>query len=126
MKSSLIFLLAVLFVSCVKKAEPVSEWRGPNRSGIYAETGLLTEWPAGGPQLLWSVDSTGRGYGSPVFTDDQFFINGETDSAAFLYAYALDGKLHWKTVNPKPEGMQLVSSFKITRGTSEFFSHPVN
>jgi len=25
----------------------------------------------------------------------------------------------------EPEGMQLVSSFKVTKGTKEFFTHPV-
>jgi len=26
---------------------------------------------------------------------------------------------------PSPEGMQIVSSFKVTKGTKEFFTHPV-
>ena len=29
------------------------EWRGPDRTGIYNETGLLKKWPDGGPKLLW-------------------------------------------------------------------------
>src|SRR5665648_796813 len=96
MKYFLIILFALFYSSCAKKAEQVSEWRGPNRSGVYNESGLLTEWPADGPKLLWAIDSTGRGYGSPVLTEDQLFINGETDSTAYLYAYSLDGKLKWK------------------------------
>jgi outer membrane protein assembly factor BamB len=93
--------------------ENVSEWRGPNRSGVYNETGLMTEWPAEGPKLLWAIDSTGRGYGSPVFTDDQLFINGEIDSTSYLFSYSLDGKLLWKTAF----GKEWVKNFPGCRST---------
>ena len=36
-------------------------WRGPNRDGISPETGLLTEWPADGPPLLWTANGIGTG-----------------------------------------------------------------
>ena len=113
MKYSLIILVAAMFISCSKKKETVSEWRGLNRSGVYIETGLLTEWPAEGPKLIWSIDSTGRGYGSPVFTDDQLFINGETDSTSYLYAYNLEGKLLWKSAY----GQEWVKNFPGSRST---------
>ncbi len=113
MKYTFILLIATLFFSCAKKQEPVSEWRGPNRSGVYNETNLLTEWPADGPRLLWSIDSTGHGYGSPVLTEDQLFINGETDSTAYLFAYSLEGKLIWKTAY----GREWVKNFPGSRST---------
>ncbi len=37
-------------------------WRGPNRDGKSSETGLLKEWPAGGPKKLWQADDIGKGY----------------------------------------------------------------
>ena len=40
------------------------QWRGPNRDGQSAETGLLKEWPAGGPKLLWRATGAGTGYSS--------------------------------------------------------------
>lgn len=115
MKYPLIILASVLLFSCSKKVEKetVSEWRGPNRSGVYNETGLLTEWPAEGPKLLWAINSTGHGYGSPVLTDDQLFINGEIDSTAYLYAYTLDGKLLWKSAY----GQEWVKNFPGSRST---------
>lgn len=113
MKYSLIILVVVMFFLCSEKKETVSEWRGPNRSGIYNETGLLTQWPAEGPKLLWSIDSTGRGFGSPVLTVDQFFINGEIDSTAYLFAYTIDGKLIWKTAY----GQEWVKNFPGSRST---------
>ena len=40
------------------------QWRGPDRNGVSAETGLLKQWPPAGPPLSWSVSSLGKGYGS--------------------------------------------------------------
>ena len=37
------------------------QWRGPNRDGRSAETGLLKAWPAGGPPLAWRADGRRRG-----------------------------------------------------------------
>lgn len=113
MKPFLIIFVAILFLSCTKNVEPISEWRGPNRSGVYSETGLLKKWSADGPKLLWSIDSTGRGFGSPVLTDDQLFINGEIDSTAYLFAYSLDGKLLWKSAY----GQEWVKNFPGSRST---------
>jgi hypothetical protein len=38
------------------------QWRGPNRDGHSAETGLLREWPASGPPRLWQTAGAGTGY----------------------------------------------------------------
>jgi hypothetical protein len=32
-------------------AQDVAQWRGPNRNGIYNETGLLNKWPDAGPKM---------------------------------------------------------------------------
>jgi outer membrane protein assembly factor BamB len=37
------------------------QWRGPNRDGVSAETGLLTHWPQDGPSVLWRAPA-GLGY----------------------------------------------------------------
>ena len=37
-------------------------WRGPDRNGISPDTGLLKQWPEGGPKLLWKVDGLGKGF----------------------------------------------------------------
>ncbi|MDE0186459.1 MAG: PQQ-binding-like beta-propeller repeat protein [Candidatus Poribacteria bacterium] len=39
------------------------QWRGPNRDGVSHETGLLTNWPEGGPKEVWRT-SLGDGYSS--------------------------------------------------------------
>ena len=40
-------------------------WRGPDRTGVSTETGLLKEWPRGGPKLLWKAKGLGIGYSTP-------------------------------------------------------------
>ena len=49
--------LSVLILFCFGNFvySQLYEWRGPDRSGIYNETGLLKKWPDGGPALLWEA-----------------------------------------------------------------------
>ena len=57
-------------------------------------------------------------------TDSIKMFRGSTIAADdMLYVYTEKGVVN--LVNPKPEGMQLVSSFKVTKGSKEFFTHPV-
>ena len=92
---SFLFALAIFF-SC-QQSPQVSEWRGPNRSGVYAETNLLKTWPEEGPEKIWEVENIGNGYGSPVFVEDHLYVTGELDSIAFLFKFKLDGSLVWKS-----------------------------
>jgi outer membrane protein assembly factor BamB len=50
------------------------QWRGPERTGISKETGLLKQWPAGGPPRLWRVTSLGAGYGSISTKGERLFV----------------------------------------------------
>ena len=65
------------------------EWRGPGRSGIYNESGLLKKWPDGGPALLWEAENMGDGYSSPTVTDDAVYVTGRKDSSDVLTALTL-------------------------------------
>ncbi len=52
------------------------QWRGPGRTGISAEKGLLKSWPAGGPRLLWKAENLGGGYSSLSVTQGKVFSMG--------------------------------------------------
>ncbi|WP_171596232.1 PQQ-binding-like beta-propeller repeat protein [Marinifilum caeruleilacunae] len=97
MKNYILILLAVTLFSCTSNQKKISEWRGENRSGTYAETNLLKQWPEDGPKLLWDAEGIGNGYGSPVISDNTIYLNGEIDSVAYLFAMDLQGKVLWKT-----------------------------
>jgi outer membrane protein assembly factor BamB len=47
------------------------QWRGPDRTGVSKESGLLKSWPVGGPKLLWTFKNAGEGFSS-------FAVVGET------------------------------------------------
>jgi hypothetical protein len=51
-------------------------WRGANRDGKSADTGLLDEWPDGGPKLLWKTDIVGEGYGSMAVAGGMVYTSG--------------------------------------------------
>ena len=103
-------LLMTLF-SCSPVHQDIYEWRGENRSGVYPDTDLLKEWPEEGPKELWTLENLGRGYGSPLFVEDFFYITGEVDSLAKLYCFDLEGQKLWQT----SLGKEWVTSFPGSR-----------
>jgi outer membrane protein assembly factor BamB len=96
-----IFLAAVA-VTCfsfVGAAADWPQWRGPQRTGISTETGLLQEWPAGGPKLLWRVNNVGSGFSTPSVVGDRVYLLSN-EGLANEYVRALnasDGKQVWST-----------------------------
>ena len=97
-----IFLLFPVFFILVsgscKRENDFSEWRGPNRQGIFYETGLLNSWPDNGPEMLWSVEGLGAGYSNVAIGQNRLFVNGMPDTLGVLYSFDLDGNLLWKKV----------------------------
>jgi outer membrane protein assembly factor BamB len=85
------------------QAPPVStdwpQWRGPERTGISHETGLLKQWPTSGPAALWSGAGLGAGYGSIAVKGNQLFVQGlkGRDSVVTSLGRA-DGKVLWTRV----------------------------
>ncbi|NLH17603.1 MAG: PQQ-binding-like beta-propeller repeat protein [Phycisphaerae bacterium] len=72
------------------------QFRGPTRDGKSAETGLLTEWPADGPQLLWSKTDLGAGFSHVATAEGLVYGTGLIGKEGILWAYTLDGQLKWK------------------------------
>lgn len=70
-------------------------WRGPGRTGIYTETGLLKVWPEGGPALIWEANGIGMGYSSATVTNDAIYITGIRGDKDVLTAFTQDGKKKW-------------------------------
>ena len=52
------------------------QWQGPIARGISKETGLLKEWPAAGPPVVWTASGLGAGYGSMAVAGDRVFVQG--------------------------------------------------
>src|SRR4051794_40509975 len=73
---SALALSACLLCWAAARAADWPQWGGPNRDGVSPETGLLKEWPKGGPKLLWGVDPPGRGYSAPAVVGDRVWVLG--------------------------------------------------
>lgn len=90
-------MFVILLFGCANRQKS-SEWRGPDRAGIFYETGLLKEWPENGPELLWSYEGLGAGHSSVGIGNDRIYINGMPDTLGVLYAFDLEGNLLWEKV----------------------------
>jgi outer membrane protein assembly factor BamB len=75
------------------------QWRGPQRNGVSQETGLLKQWPAQGPKLLWQMNDIGDGYSTPAVVGSRLYLmsNRGFDNE-FVQALSIqDGKPIWTT-----------------------------
>ncbi len=111
MRRLIILLPVILMIAAGSRQPEIAQWRGPHRDGNYPGKGLLKNWPAEGPHLLWATDSVGVGYGSPVVTHDGLFLTGSVDSIAYLYSFDLKGNLRWKV----PYGPEWETGFPGSR-----------
>jgi outer membrane protein assembly factor BamB len=83
-------------------------FRGAGRTAVSKETGLLKEWPTGGPHLDWMGRGAGRGYASLAIGGGRIFTLGDAPSTAndkdeYLVAFdRQSGKPLWKLKTGKP------------------------
>lgn len=74
------------------------QWRGPHRDGKSGDTGLLQEWPASGPSLVWKAAGLGKGFGSVSTHGDRLYAMGDESDANYLMAFNVEnGKVLWST-----------------------------
>jgi len=109
-----IILSVFLTIFCLTiTAQEVSQWRGPDRTGIYNEKDLLSKWPDAGPQLLWSFSDLGQGHASAAVTNSGVFTTGMLDGKGYVFAFDLKGNLRWK----KEYGIEWTESHYGVRST---------
>ncbi|PYR57394.1 MAG: hypothetical protein DMF91_19585 [Acidobacteria bacterium] len=78
------------------------QWQGPDRTGLSKETGLLQQWPASGPAVVWSASGLGAGYGSLAIKGDRIFVQGANGRQSLVFSLnRADGKSVWsKALGP--------------------------
>jgi outer membrane protein assembly factor BamB len=54
-------------------AEDWPQWRGPNRDGVWNETGIMKSFPTGGLRISWRA-AVGPGYSSPVVAQGRVYV----------------------------------------------------
>jgi outer membrane protein assembly factor BamB len=108
-------LLVVLALSSLSlpalRGDDWPQWLGPQRDGVWRETGLLDKFPEDGPTVKWRVKIHG-GYAGPAVADGRVYVtdyvtDGDTrpsptgrnklaGTERVLCLNAADGKLLWK------------------------------
>jgi outer membrane protein assembly factor BamB len=99
MKNGVAVSMLVLAAGLVAAAPGAdcSRFRGPAGDGVFPETGLLKQWPEGGPKLAWTVQGLGQGYSSAVVANGTVYMTGMDDkNQGYLFAFGLDGSAKWK------------------------------
>ena len=101
-------LLCLLFAATIAIAQTPAQtnaanwpqWRGPNRDGISKETGLLKQWPAEGPPLVWKATGAGAGFSSFSIANGRLYTMGLRGDREFVIAFDVaTGKEAWATPN---------------------------
>jgi len=96
-QSRKILVALVLIVSVLNSSSGQQYgWRGPGRTGIYNEKGLMKKWPDSGPIMIWEITGIGKGYSSATVTDDAIYITGTKSGKDVLTALTQDGKKKWE------------------------------
>lgn len=108
-------LLALLALAACTGAEPKPgslpgkydwpQWRGPDRTDVSKETGLLQEWPKEGPKLAWRVKGVGEGFSTPSIAAGRVYLMGNVGGKECVLALnEKDGKRIWSTpIGPATE-----------------------
>lgn len=106
---AILFLFSFVFEAFGQAGGDWPQWRGANRDGISKETGLLKQWPAGGPALVWKATGAGGGYSSFSIADGRMYTMGVRGDREYIIAFSVaTGKEVWAT----PHG----SAFRNDRG----------
>ena len=91
--------LPAVYLACgplVAWADDWPQWRGPDRTGLSNETGLLKEWPEGGPRQAWKITGLGEGYATPSVSGGRIYLLGTVGNDEYLICLdESDGSKVW-------------------------------
>ncbi len=80
MKTRFISLVSLVALSAafMAAAQDSPQFRGPKRDGVFPATGLLAEWPEGGPAAAWTAKGIGGGFSTPSIAGGKVYVTGMT------------------------------------------------
>jgi len=107
---------AVLLLTGPAFAADWPQFRGPNRDGKSAETGLLESWPEGGPRLLLTLGDLGDGFSSPVIAAGRIFVTGKVKDDCRVFSFDLEGRRLWQS----KAGPEFTGFWPAARSTPTF------
>jgi outer membrane protein assembly factor BamB len=118
MTRSLACFLLSLPLSLPLCAADWPQWRGPDRTGVSAETGLLKTWPKEGPPKVWTATGCGGGYSSVAIVDGVIYGTGSAKGKNVAWAKKeSDGSEIWIQVyadaGSEPNSTPVVAGGKV-------------
>src|SRR5467141_2969482 len=69
----LLAVVAVVLGIVVARADDWPQWLGPQRDGVWRETGIIEKFPADGPRVRWRAP-VGPGYTGPAVAQGRVFV----------------------------------------------------
>ncbi len=66
-------LLLLLLANTILHADDWPQWLGPQRDGVWRETGIVETFPQGGPPVHWRV-KIGGGYTGPAVANGKVYL----------------------------------------------------
>ncbi|RCS47625.1 serine/threonine protein kinase [Bremerella cremea] len=74
------------------------QWNGVHRDAVSQETGLLQEWPEGGPSLAWKATDLGGGDSAPAIANGRIYgMSIQGDNEVVWALNEKDGQKIWGT-----------------------------
>ena len=90
------WLLCLLTLSILSFSQSIAQFRGPDRNGVFPESGLRKSWPEAGLELLWSREDLDRGFASASVTDEAIYLAGLEGKDEYLNVLDLEGNTLWR------------------------------
>ncbi len=97
-----LLMLAVGSVGSLPAQDDAASWprfHGPQGTNKSPETGLLRQWPEGGPRLLWTAQDIGDGFATVAIADGRIYTAGNRNNQTMITALDMSGKLLWQAPN---------------------------
>lgn len=99
-EANVLNVFAIVCIAFTAEAQGGAEWPqllGPQRTGISAETGLLQQWPEGGPKEVWRQDG-GVGMSGLSISRGRLLTMVQTEGQQWVLCLdAKTGELRWRT-----------------------------
>ncbi|MCA9069710.1 MAG: PQQ-like beta-propeller repeat protein, partial [Planctomycetaceae bacterium] len=95
-------VLLSVTVCSVGWADDWPQWRGPQRTGVSQETGLMQKWPEGGPKVLWKAENVGNAYATVSVANGRVFTQGNVGEEGRIHCFDEEtGDLVWSVRPPR-------------------------
>lgn len=91
--------VAAISLAQTNKAPYWPQLHGPNRDNRSSDKGLLKQWPAEGPKLVWKSSLEGNGYSGVSIADGRIFTAADVGRRQKVIALDMDGQPLWSTPN---------------------------